>query len=680
MRDRDALHDVLRSWGERAGRDGQVARRAAAQPLQGALRHAAQRARLGHGEPRASVDRADPLPRVAADGRGLRAARLGVRRAQPLARLDVRRARARPLRDEARLLGRLANSPFAVGVKFDEPRFYKKKNEQHFKNACDVAYYNVLSWLTELETGKPYKREEDRPFEYGSSVARLAAQGFLNAAGGGRRRKGAAARTSRRSRRCSTRSSSRPPPRRRPTPKARKVAAAGAEAAKLPRFRLRLLGRWGELVRKPRHQKQYSLVTFGAHFAHLCADARVNQLLAPPRARQERQVPRRGPRPGWSLRGACCSSARCSAGRAPALPPARSRSAARDGTGTRAGSFSYDAETAPALAAEVKRQNGRKARRRERRGRAARIPRLGGRRRDRRRRGCRRRRPGEGIEPRRRAPARRACRHVSSLAVGGDQPASGGGARPAAAAAAPVAATAKPADAAIGKSDKVCVITGLPAKYKDPQTGLPYTNLDVQGCANGPRPPGGGRAAKGRRGRGRRGRRRPHQAARGVPGSIVTRRARAYRINKVAEAQVTKPWGRGRSTKQAGFACAQGYAARTSAVGRRPGFGRRLHMEAAPMDARASAQPCGRLSSRVRRVATTPSGRKILVHGLWPGGRGSRYMIKQSATAPTAWCAARPTTRRARRSRSRRSTRPSSTSRHWRRWQIKILLHFTLRT
>ena len=25
----------------------------------------------------------------------------------------------------------------------------------------------------------------------------------------------------------------------------------------------------------------------------------------------------------------------------------------------------------------------------------------------------------------------------------------------------------------------MCVITGLPAKYKDPQTGLPYANLDA---------------------------------------------------------------------------------------------------------------------------------------------------------------------------------------------------------
>ena len=37
----------------------------------------------------------------------------------------------------------------------DQARFYKKSSDQHMKNACDVAYYNVLGWLTEIETGEP---------------------------------------------------------------------------------------------------------------------------------------------------------------------------------------------------------------------------------------------------------------------------------------------------------------------------------------------------------------------------------------------------------------------------------------------------------------------------------------------------------------------------------------------
>ena len=37
----------------------------------------------------------------------------------------------------------------------DQARFYKKSSDQHTKNACDVAYYNVLGWLTEIETGMP---------------------------------------------------------------------------------------------------------------------------------------------------------------------------------------------------------------------------------------------------------------------------------------------------------------------------------------------------------------------------------------------------------------------------------------------------------------------------------------------------------------------------------------------
>ena len=65
--------------------------------------------------------------------------------------------------------GDVASSPWAaVGVECDEPRLYKKQSDQHTKNACDVAYYNVLSWLTELETGKPYeiKEEDIGAFEY----------------------------------------------------------------------------------------------------------------------------------------------------------------------------------------------------------------------------------------------------------------------------------------------------------------------------------------------------------------------------------------------------------------------------------------------------------------------------------------------------------------------------------
>ena len=409
--------------------------------------------------------------------------------------------------------GDVANSPFAaVGVECDEPRFYKRKNEQHFKNACDVAYYNVLSWLTELETGKPYKlREEDiEPFEYGSSVAApTLPKGFLNAgkpaavaegeeegAGEGgedepaieevldaqQRRQAAAERAA-------------------DAEKARKVAAAvtAQKLSKLPRFKLRLLsGEWGELVRKPRLQRQHSLVTVGAHFAHLCADARLNQLLAPralalvesakflvevhasQRMEFAGRVLQLGALLGWTRAGATAGAQPLGGSEMGPAHPCQL-------------TFGYDAETAPALAAEVKRQLAAQG---EAAQAAAAAPLaltdasaaadgaatadgegavgVEG--------------PGsEGIEPKATGAGGAAgvAGMLGSLAVGDDQPpppaaAPVAAAAAAAAAAAPVAATAaKPADAAIGKSDKVCVITGLPAKYKDPQTGLPYANLDA---------------------------------------------------------------------------------------------------------------------------------------------------------------------------------------------------------
>eukprot|EP00965_Chrysotila_dentata_P168503 5564374-Pleurochrysis_carterae.AAC.1 len=53
--------------------------------------------------------------------------------------------------------GDVINSPFAaVGVECDDERFVKQKNGQHVKTACDVAFYNVLGWLTALETGRKF--------------------------------------------------------------------------------------------------------------------------------------------------------------------------------------------------------------------------------------------------------------------------------------------------------------------------------------------------------------------------------------------------------------------------------------------------------------------------------------------------------------------------------------------
>ena len=84
--------------------------------------------------------------------------------------------------------GDVANSPWAGwGVECDEGRLTKKRSDQHIKSSCDVAYYNVISWLTMIETGRPFELKEGdvADFEYGSSVATAGtanfAKGFLSA-------------------------------------------------------------------------------------------------------------------------------------------------------------------------------------------------------------------------------------------------------------------------------------------------------------------------------------------------------------------------------------------------------------------------------------------------------------------------------------------------------------------
>ena len=37
----------------------------------------------------------------------------------------------------------------------------KKRSDQHFKSSNDIAYYNVLSWLTALETGKRFSLKQE---------------------------------------------------------------------------------------------------------------------------------------------------------------------------------------------------------------------------------------------------------------------------------------------------------------------------------------------------------------------------------------------------------------------------------------------------------------------------------------------------------------------------------------
>uniref|UniRef100_A0A7S4B0Y4 Vps72/YL1 C-terminal domain-containing protein n=2 Tax=Chrysotila carterae TaxID=13221 RepID=A0A7S4B0Y4_CHRCT len=41
------------------------------------------------------------------------------------------------------------------------------------------------------------------------------------------------------------------------------------------------------------------------------------------------------------------------------------------------------------------------------------------------------------------------------------------------------AAPKPPTEPAVGTEQRLCAITGLPAKYRDPVSGLPYANLDA---------------------------------------------------------------------------------------------------------------------------------------------------------------------------------------------------------
>lgn len=79
--------------------------------------------------------------------------------------------------------GDVVNTPYgAVGVECNDQRFFAKKSDQIVKTACDVAYYNVVGWLTQLETGRPFvlRAEDFDDFEYGASVGSAGlVKGFL---------------------------------------------------------------------------------------------------------------------------------------------------------------------------------------------------------------------------------------------------------------------------------------------------------------------------------------------------------------------------------------------------------------------------------------------------------------------------------------------------------------------
>jgi len=211
--------------------------------------------------------------------------------------------------------GDVANGPWAAtGVSCVDGRLTNKKGGQHHKSSCDLAYYNVLDWLTSLETGQSFhlKEEDIADFEYGGSVSNIGgglSKGFLSDKGDqtiGRvplkrveevaeagpeddedellsvediademaakaaRRKAAAAEAAAEAEANAKRAAG------------ERARLVGQKMAKLPRFTVKLLGGdWADVQRKPRHQKSFDLLVVATHVAYVMASDRLNGLLKP---------------------------------------------------------------------------------------------------------------------------------------------------------------------------------------------------------------------------------------------------------------------------------------------------------------------------------------------------------------------------------------------------------------
>ena len=383
----------------------------------------------------------------------------------------------------------VANGPFAaMGVTCDDQRLTDKKSDRHTKSSNDIAYYTVLQWLCEIETGKRWglKQEDIHDFEYGASVKGAGgfAKGFL--AGGGPKlaaleeageageeeeEGGAVVDVEEEARAQAARSK-----------------ASAVKFGRLPPFKLRLLsGDWGDLLRKPRHQSAFSALTLGTHVAYVLADPRVSTLLRPKAAAIVETAKflvelGKKPRADYAVRLHACAIARGWSG---STRNSVDADGAIDGIADAHFRYLYDAETAqayldackdaPQPAEPLQLTDASEEAQDEKVGAAG---------------------PGGGGRPTGTAgmEAGVGCLQIVDRAGGEEGKASGdpGSAEGEAAAAAKSAeVVALPGGGAIGgdgkaaaelaasSGGKVCVITGLPAKYKDPLTGLPYANLEA---------------------------------------------------------------------------------------------------------------------------------------------------------------------------------------------------------
>jgi dynein assembly factor 3 len=412
--------------------------------------------------------------------------------------------------------GDVANGPWAAtGVSCVEGRLTNKKGGHHHKSSCDLAYYNVLDWLTSLETGQNFhlKEEDIADFEYGGSVSNVGgglSKGFLSAKGdqavgrvplkpveevpeGGAedgedellsleyiaeemeakaaRRKAAAAEDAKAAEADAKRAASE---------RARIVAQ---KMAKLPPFTVKLLGGdWLDVQRKPRHQKAFDLLVVATHVAYVMASDRLNGILKPEatclietakflveirkqnRTEYASKLLRVAARIGWELRDEPSDGA-----------------SEPDGCKVDYVAFAYDEAKAPELAEAVRAADeaARKAAgmSKEDAEKQSALPEL-----------TMREGAGdddgahaeEGAESSAKAAAKMDPSSIGMLKIA-DDPApadvSDAAGAPAPSPAMPVKTQPGTAAAMSAGGGKVCAITGKPAKYRDPISGLPYADL-----------------------------------------------------------------------------------------------------------------------------------------------------------------------------------------------------------
>jgi len=368
--------------------------------------------------------------------------------------------------------GDVANGPYAAtaGIQCAEKRLTNKRSDSHIKSSCDIAYFNMLSWLSEIETGVPFtlKEEDIADFEYAGSVAGGGlAKGFL----GGKAKEGgalgalveveeeegvavvdeaAAAEEAAKAKRAE---------------EAKAAKTVAAKMANLAPFKLKLLGGdWVDVQRKPRHQKAFEVMTISTHVAFIMGSTRLNNLLQPQatvmletakwlveirkqnRTEYAKKLLVIAKQLGWLVRDG--------------------GEEAIDGITHSEIAFAYDAEVAEEHIAAL-RENGPSEAgaaaplkeltagvdEAEDGGEAASGP------------------DGGAAQPK---AADMACLQISDEANPAEPPQQTVAAPPPLEKVSVAAGSVAQMDASSGK---VCAITGEPAKYRDPISGLPYANL-----------------------------------------------------------------------------------------------------------------------------------------------------------------------------------------------------------